>query len=65
MRGAGRVLTEAKNSVQASQPAGSPNRLALSFSVPKARQGDVVDHIARQFCYWIEDYGDCSIGFEP
>jgi hypothetical protein len=49
MRGTARVLTDAKNSVQVSQPAGNPKRLAVSFSVPKARQAGVVDHIARQF----------------
>ena len=65
MRGAATVLTDAKNSVQVSQPAGSPKRLVVSFSVPKARQADVVDGIARQFWYWTEDYGDSSIGFAP
>ncbi len=65
MRGAAEVLTDAKNSVQVSQPAGKPKRLVVSFSVPKARQADVVDHIARQFWYWIEDYSDSAIGFGP
>lgn len=65
MRGAARVLTDAKDSVQVSQPADNPKRLQVSFSVPKARQADVVDHIARQFWYWIEDYSDSSIGFSP
>ena len=37
MRGAARVLTDAKNSVLVSQPAGNPKRLEVSFSVPKAR----------------------------
>jgi hypothetical protein len=64
MRVAAKVLTDAKNSVQVSQPVGSPKRLAVSFTVPKARQADVVDGIARQFWYWIEDYSDSSIGFE-
>ena len=64
MRGAARVLTDAKNSVQVSQPAGYPKRLKVSFSVPKARQADVVDGIARQFWHWMEDYSDSSIGFE-
>src|ERR1035441_7354778 len=65
MRKAARVLTDAKNSVQVSQPAGNPKRLAVSFSIPKARQADVVDGIARQFWHWIEDYSDSSIGFAP
>jgi hypothetical protein len=42
-----------------------PKGLEVSFSVPKARQADVVDGIARQFWYWIEDYRDSSIGFAP
>ena len=64
MRGAARVLTDAKNSMQVSQPAGNPKRLKVSFSVPKARQADVVDGIARQFRHWMEDYGASTIGFE-
>ena len=64
MRGATRVLTDAKNSVQVSQPAGNPKRLEVSFSVPKARQADVVDGIAREFWYWMEDYGTSTIAFE-
>ena len=51
MRGAALALTDAKDSVQVFQPAGQPRRLAVSLSVPKARQADVVDHIARQFWY--------------
>ena len=65
MRGAMRVLADAKNSVLVSQPVGNPKRLAVSFSVPKARQADVVDGIARPFWHWIEDYSDSSIGFAP
>jgi hypothetical protein len=42
-----------------------PKRLAVSFSVPKARQADVVDGIARPFWHCIEDYNDSSIGFAP
>jgi hypothetical protein len=42
-----------------------PKRLVVSFRVPKARQADVVDGIARQFWHWIEDYSDSSIGFAP
>jgi hypothetical protein len=39
--------------------------VAASFSVPKARQADVVDGIARQFWHMIEDCSDSSIGFAP
>jgi hypothetical protein len=64
MRGAAMVLTDAKNSVRVFQPAGQPKQLAVTFSVPKARQADVVDHIARQFWYWIEEYGTSTVAFE-
>ena len=57
MRGAARFLNHAKTSVRVSQPPGNPKRLVVSFSVPKARQADVVDGIAHQFRHWMEDYG--------
>ena len=64
MRGAARVLTDAKNSVQVSQSARRPKQLSVSFSVPKARQAEVVDGFALRFWSWMEDYGTCSISFE-
>lgn len=64
MRRAAVVVTDAADSVEVSQPAGNPKRLSVSFSVPTARQADVVDGIARQFWYSMEDYSDSSVGFE-
>jgi hypothetical protein len=63
MRQAAEALTNAKSSVHVSQPAGDPKRLTARFTVPKARQGDIVDHIGRKFWDYIEDYADLTIGF--
>ena len=63
MRQAAEALTNAKSSFQVSQPAGDPKRLTARFTVPEARQADIVDHIGRKFWDYIEDYADSSIGF--
>ncbi len=64
MRQEAELLTNCQSSVQVSQPAGNPKSLNVRFTVPNARQEDVVDHIGRQF--WnVEDYADSSIGFGP
>jgi len=63
MRLATAVLTNLKSSIQVSQPAGDPKRLTARFTVPTARQTDIVDPIARKFRNYIEDYADCSIRF--
>jgi len=55
-------LTNAKESVQVSQPANNPKRLTVSFTVPKARQADIVDHIGREF-WGVDDYSDSAIRF--
>ena len=55
-------LTNAKESVQVSQPANNPKRLTVSFTVPKARQADIVERIGREF--WnVDDYSDSAIRF--
>ncbi len=62
MQRAAEYLTDSKSSVQVSQPVGNPKGLAVSFTVPRARQGDIVDAIGRAF--WnVEDYRDSAIGF--
>ena len=60
------VLTDSKGSVLVTQPAGNPKRLAVRFTVPRARQEDIVDRIGREF-WSIEDYCDSTIrlGSEP
>ena len=65
MRLAAESLTDSKSSVQISQRDGDPKKLNACFSIPKARQAEVVDHIGRRFWHFIEDYADSAIGFGP
>jgi len=62
MRAAAFYLTADKSSVRVSHPSDDPKRLVAAFTVPTARQIDVVDRIGRQFWY-VEDYRDSSISF--
>jgi hypothetical protein len=62
MRSAALSLTDDPDSVQVSCPPSSPKQICVQFSVPKARQEDVVDRIGRQF--WnVENYNDVGICF--
>jgi hypothetical protein len=63
MQQAAEALTDSKSSVHVSQAAGDSKRLTARFTVPKARQADIVDHIGRKFWDYIEDYCDSSIRF--
>jgi hypothetical protein len=65
MRRAAQALTDVQSSIELSESAGEPKRVIARFSVPDARQADVVDGIGREFWRWIEDYSDMSIGFGP
>ncbi len=65
MQQSAEMLTDTKSSVRVSQPRDNPRRLVVDFTIPKARQGDVVDRIGLEFWNWIEDYSDSSIGFGP
>ena len=56
------ILTDSRASVQVSQPAENPKSRNVRFTVPKARQEDIVDRIGRQF-WAVEDYANSSIGF--
>jgi len=64
MEWAAAFLTDSRSSVRVSKPAGNPKRLTVRFTVPKARQADIVDRIGRQFWY-VEDYSNSTIGFSP
>ncbi|MBX3732959.1 MAG: hypothetical protein KF791_10235 [Verrucomicrobiae bacterium] len=64
MESAARALTNDPGSVQVTCPPESPKRVWAKFSVPDARQADVVDRIGRGF-WQVEDYNDSSIGFSP
>ena len=63
MRKAATFLTDSENSVEVLQPADDPKKLTARFSVPEAREADIVDEIGRGFWNYIEDYSDSSIGF--
>jgi hypothetical protein len=62
MRSAARSLTDDAKSVRVSCPATSPKKICAQFSVPDARQEDVVDRIGRRF-WQVEDYQYSSISF--
>ena len=62
MESAARSVTDDPDSVRVSCPSDSPKRICARFTVPDAREGDVVGRIGRQF--WnVENYNDSSIGF--
>jgi hypothetical protein len=63
MQQAAEALARSKSRVEVSQPAGDSKRLTARFTIPQARQQDIVDHIGRTFWDYIEDYCDSSIGF--
>jgi hypothetical protein len=62
MRSAAHSITDDPQSVEVSCPPTSPKQICAQFSVPDARQADVVDWIGRQF-WQVENYNDCTIGF--
>ncbi len=62
MQQAAEALTDSKNSIQISRPDSDSKRLTARFSMPQARQEDIVDYIGRTFWNYIEDYSDSSIG---
>ena len=64
MKSAARALTDDLRSVQVTCPSDTPKRICARFSVPDARQADVVDRIGRQF-WQVENYNDSRIGFGP
>src|SRR3954462_14584470 len=62
MRSAAISLTDDPKSVQVSCPPSSPKQICARFSVPDARQDEVVDRIGRRF--WdVENYNHSRIGF--
>ncbi len=62
MSSAARSLTDDPESVRVICPPAEPKKIRAQFSVPDARQEDVVDRIGRRF-WQVEDYQDSSIGF--
>lgn len=62
-RSAAGRLTCDKNSVLVEIPREYPKYLLTSFLIPKARQMDVVDHIAKGMAFEMVDYQDQVICF--
>jgi hypothetical protein len=64
MESAAQALTDDPRGVRVTCPPDKPNQICAHFSVPDARQADVVDRIGRQF-WRVENYNDSCIGFGP
>ena len=62
MRSAARSLADDPQGVRVTCPPDTPKKICAFFSVPDARQEDVVDRIGRRF-WQVEDYQNSSIGF--
>jgi hypothetical protein len=62
VRSAARSLTDDPENVQVTCPPTTPKKICAHFSVPDARQEDVVDRIGRGF-WQVDDYQNSSIGF--
>src|SRR5262245_54228693 len=62
VRSAAARMTDEQMSVRVRLPSRVPTQVITEFSIPKARQLDVVDRIAHGF--WnVDDYGTCTIWF--
>ncbi|MBM3835796.1 MAG: hypothetical protein FJ403_21505 [Verrucomicrobia bacterium] len=64
MKSAAMALTDDPISVEVACPPESPKKIRARFSVPDARQADVVDGIGRAF-WQVDNYNNSSIGFGP
>lgn len=62
MRLAAFSRTNDRNSVRIFVPEDTAEQVVAVFTIEKARQRDVVDHIGRAF-HMVEDYADCTIRF--
>jgi hypothetical protein len=62
MRTTALSLTNDKNSVYIVTPEGHDEVIIAEFTIPKARQMDVVDNIGRSF-WFVENYQDSAIRF--
>jgi len=63
MRSAADSLTDDRKSVRVSVPEDKPKSMIASFTIPKARQSDVVDKIMRRFALFMEDYQNQTAWF--
>ncbi len=63
MHSAADLLTDDQKSVRVSVPSDRPKSMIAAFTIPKARQMDVVDNIMRTFALDMEDYQDQTVWF--
>lgn len=62
MRSAANLLTNDRDSVQVSIPADS-NAVLGAFTIPRAREMDVVDKIMHECAMFMEDFEDQTVWF--
>ena len=60
---AARFLTDNPESIIISIPEEKPNTIVAEFTLPRARQGDVVDRIGRRFRVYVSNYAQSAISF--
>ena len=60
---AARCLTDNPESIVISIPEEKPNTIVAEFTIPRARQGDVVDRIGRRFRVYVSNYAQSTISF--
>ena len=63
MRSAANSLTDDRHSVRVSVPSDKPKSMIAAFTIPKAREVDVVDKIMRRFALFMQDYQNQTAWF--
>ena len=63
MRSAAEHMTDDQSSVRAWVDQEKPRSVFAEFTMPRARQMDVVDKIMHEFALYMEDYGTQSLWF--
>jgi len=63
MREAAAYCTDNDKSIVVYIPEGDPNTIVAEFTIPKARQRDVVDRIYKRFSHTVRHYSQSSISF--
>jgi len=63
MVSAARSMTDDQRSIRVSTISDDPKSMLAEFTMPKARQMDVVDKIMHEFALFMEDYSTQSVWF--
>lgn len=63
MRSAANSLTDDRKSVRVTVQSDEPKSMIAAFTMPKARQMDVIDEIMRTFALSMDDYQDQTAWF--